>query len=70
MAMMAMTVSGPCRVPRPGLQIPGTGLGLSIVRAIVEHYGGRIEVESQVNQGSCFRIYLPLNPVRKPKPHC
>ena len=58
------------RVPRPGLQIPGTGLGLSIVRAIVEHYGGRIEVESQVNQGSCFRIYLPLNPVRKPKPHC
>ena len=58
------------RVYRCGASTAGTGLGLPIVKAIVEHYGGRIEVESQVNHGSCFRIYLPLNPVRSPKPHC
>jgi signal transduction histidine kinase len=48
------------RVPRPGRQIPGTGLGLPIADAIVSHYGGRIEVESQIDQGSCFHIFLPL----------
>ncbi len=48
------------RVPRPGQQIAGTGLGLPIAAAIIEHYGGRIKVESQVDQGSCFHIFLPL----------
>jgi two-component system phosphate regulon sensor histidine kinase PhoR len=47
------------RVPRAGTQIPGTGLGLSIVQSIVEHYHGRIEIESKVNQGSSFRVYFP-----------
>lgn len=47
------------RVYRRGASTAGTGLGLPIVKAIVEHYGGRIEVESQVDGGSCFRILLP-----------
>lgn len=47
------------RVYRRGASTAGTGLGLPIVKAIVEHYGGRIEVESQVECGSCFRILLP-----------
>ncbi|MFQ5799207.1 MAG: ATP-binding protein [Bacteroidota bacterium] len=38
----------------------GTGLGLSISRRIVEQHGGKIEVASQVNKGSTFRIELPL----------
>ncbi|MBL8231751.1 MAG: CHASE2 domain-containing protein [Bryobacterales bacterium] len=37
----------------------GTGLGLSIVRQIVEHHGGRLEITSAPNQGSCFTIAVP-----------
>ncbi len=39
--------------------VPGTGLGLSIVKAIVERHHGFIEVNSQVAQGSRFRIVFP-----------
>jgi len=38
----------------------GNGLGLSITRKYVEMMGGNIEVSSEKNSGSQFRVYLPL----------
>jgi len=38
----------------------GTGLGLSMSYSIVRDHGGRIEVQSTVGQGSCFRVCLPF----------
>ena len=39
----------------------GLGLGLSICERIVKNHSGRIEVESQLNQGTIFRICLPVS---------
>lgn len=39
---------------------PGAGLGLYISRRIVEALGGEIGVESDVGEGSCFYVRLPL----------
>jgi signal transduction histidine kinase len=38
----------------------GTGLGLAIAISIAKMHGGEIEVESQVGEGTTFRVVLPL----------
>lgn len=40
--------------------ITGSGLGLSIVQKIAKLYGGHIQVESEPDKGSEFKVILPL----------
>jgi DNA-binding response OmpR family regulator len=40
--------------------VDGSGLGLAIVRMFLELLGGKIWVESEINQGSTFSFVLPI----------
>ncbi|HEX2978942.1 MAG TPA: ATP-binding protein [Anaerolineaceae bacterium] len=44
-------------------EIPGTGLGLAISREILQRHQGSIEVESEVGEGSLFRVNLPVSSI-------
>lgn len=37
----------------------GNGLGLSVSRSLVRRYGGNIQVQSELGEGSCFSVFLP-----------
>lgn len=37
----------------------GAGLGLSVSYGIIKELDGRIEVESEIKKGSCFKIFIP-----------
>src|SRR5262249_30301938 len=43
----------------------GTGLGLAMVFGIVKQHQGWITVKSEVNQGSCFDLYIPRSDIPK-----
>jgi len=38
----------------------GTGLGLAITHKIIQEHNGRIEVESEVDKGTVFRVFMPI----------
>lgn len=40
----------------------GTGLGLALVQELVEVHQGHIELKSELGQGTCFKVFLPLIP--------
>jgi len=42
--------------------VGGTGLGLALSRDLVEWHGGRIEVETEPNEGTAFHVILPMEP--------
>ena len=44
---------------RPGR---GTGLGLALCYSIIAEHGGRIELDSTPNKGTCVRVLLPQEP--------
>lgn len=41
-------------------KITGTGLGLAIAKKIIDEHGGIIKVDSELNRGSVFSVYLPI----------
>ena len=45
-----------------GREYPGTGIGLSVCKNIVERYGGRMWLESDLEKGSVFFFTLPKVP--------
>ncbi|MEO0509244.1 MAG: ATP-binding protein [Verrucomicrobiota bacterium] len=49
--------------PKSGV---GSGLGLSIVKRLTELMGGKIAVESKVDQGTTFTVSLPTLPIAQP----
>jgi two-component system phosphate regulon sensor histidine kinase PhoR len=43
----------------------GTGLGLSIVKHVAQRHGGELDVQSELNKGSTFRLIFPAARVRR-----
>ena len=45
----------------PSRSTENSGLGLSMVKGIIESHKGSVSVESVLNKGTIFTIYLPLS---------
>ncbi len=43
----------------------GTGLGLAITHRIIQEHNGRLEVESKVEKGTVFRVFIPIKEAEK-----
>ncbi|MEC4983193.1 MAG: ATP-binding protein [Oscillatoria sp. PMC 1068.18] len=43
----------------------GTGLGLALTKRLAELHGGTVSLESEENEGSTFRVWLPMTEMRE-----
>ena len=50
----------------PDLDSEGFGLGLSITKGLVNLFGGRLSVSSQIGKGSEFKVEIPLRQTNEP----
>lgn len=41
--------------------VKGTGIGLHLVKSQIESLGGKVSVQSEVNKGSMFKVFFPIN---------
>jgi signal transduction histidine kinase len=48
--------------------VEGTGVGLYMVRQMVENHGGKIEMESRLDQGTVFKVYFRNDSITWPFP--
>jgi PAS domain S-box-containing protein len=46
-------------------KVSGTGLGLAITHRIIQEHGGTVAVESEVEKGSIFKVYIPTKEEEK-----
>jgi signal transduction histidine kinase len=46
----------------------GTGLGLAVSRNLARALGGDVTVASEEHRGSCFKLWLPLDPAGMDEP--
>jgi PAS domain S-box-containing protein len=56
------------RLPQTDNAIEGTGLGLAITARLVELHGGKLQIESQLGEGTCFYFSLPLVAIAPDEP--
>jgi signal transduction histidine kinase len=45
---------------REQIEQQGSGSGLTVVKGLLDLHSGRIEIESKVDQGSTFTVFLPI----------
>lgn len=51
-----------------GREYEGSGLVLTVARSLTEKMGGRIEVDTEKEEGARFTLRLPLSPGRSSEP--
>lgn len=56
------------RLDRDKIRVEGAGIGLSITKQLLDLMNGKIEVESTLDEGSCFTVELPLGQSDSDKP--
>lgn len=54
------TVTGDDPTPSAGTAAPGVGLGLYLARHIIEQFGGRITVTTELGIGTTFTVLVPV----------
>ena len=41
-------------------EIPGNGIGLYIIKSIVEKLGGKLNIQSHLDQGTTISVWFPI----------